>query len=202
MSSRRRRSVTVVLFCTAVLMPQTLVDAAPSGGALPPSLTRVLQIAGSAGVPADAVGVALNVTVTNPIAPGYLTVYPCGERPLASNLNYVADQTVPNFVIVAVDADGAVCIDTMSTTDVVVDLAGYIPAGSVVTPLPSPTRFLDTRVGLGAPQGQVAGLTVTKVSLAGGFGVPADAQSVVINATAVQPGATGYLSVFPSIVAR
>ena len=68
----------------------------PSGGALPPPLTLVIQIAGISGVPAYAVGVAINVTVTNPAAPGFLTVYPCGnDRPLVSNLNYIADQTVP-----------------------------------------------------------------------------------------------------------
>jgi hypothetical protein len=192
----RRRLAALALLCAVALMPQTPVTAAPSGGALPPPLTLMLQIAGESGVPADAVGVALNVTVTNPMAAGFLTVYPCGDRPLASNLNYVADQTVPNFVIAALDPDGAVCIDTMTTTDVVVDLAGYIPAGSDVTPLPAPTRFLDTRIGLGVPS-RVGGLTVTEVPLAGAFGVPADAQSVVINATVVDPEAAGFISVFP-----
>jgi hypothetical protein len=50
--------------------------------------------------------VALNVTVThteNPtIGDGYVTVYPCGTRPDASNLNFVAGQTIPNSVIAPV----------------------------------------------------------------------------------------------------
>src|SRR3954447_26728691 len=38
--------------------------------------TRSLQIAGVGGVPAGAIAVALNVTVTEPTAPGYVTVWP------------------------------------------------------------------------------------------------------------------------------
>jgi hypothetical protein len=173
------------------------VAAAPSGGALPPPLTLVLHVADDVDVPTDAVGVALNVTVTEPSAPGFLTVYPCGDRPLASNLNYVAAQTVPNFVVTAVDDGGDVCIETMSTTDVVVDIAGYIPLGSPLVPLDAPRRFLDTRAGVGAPTARVAGLSVLAVPIAGTSGVPADAGTVVFNATAVQPSGAGFLTVFP-----
>jgi hypothetical protein len=173
------------------------VHANPSGGALPPQLTLVVHVAGTAGVPGDAVGAAMNVTVTEPGAPGYLTVYPCGDRPLASNLNYVAGQTVPNFVIAGLDVDGDVCIDTIATTDVIVDIAGYIPPGSPVTPLPQPQRFLDTREGVGAPKARVAGLGILAVPIAGSFGVPPDAATVVFNATAVQPSGDGFLTVFP-----
>jgi hypothetical protein len=181
----------------AVVLQATSVGAAPSGGALPPPITLVLQVAGEAGVPLDAIGVALNVTVTNPAASGFLTVYPCGDRPLASNLNYVPDQTVPNFVVAGLDSLGEVCIDTMAITDVIVDIAGYIPSDSPIVPLPAPARFVDTRSGLGAPLRRVAGGAVLEVSLAGGFGVPADAATVIFNATAVQPSASGFLTVFP-----
>lgn len=44
---------------------------------------------------------ALNVTITGPTAAGDLTVYPGAQPlPLASNLNYVAGQTLPNVVLV------------------------------------------------------------------------------------------------------
>ena len=48
------------------------------------------------GVPADASAVSLNVTVTDPSDNGFVTVYPCGDRPLSSNVNFAAGQTVPN----------------------------------------------------------------------------------------------------------
>ncbi len=80
-------------------------------GPLVPMETVVLAL------PADTFGdslggsVVLNVTVDQASGPGYVTVWPCGpERPLASNVNYVAGATVPNLVIVGVGADGTVCM--------------------------------------------------------------------------------------------
>ena len=59
---------------------------------------RLTDLAGY--IPGDGVGaVSLNVTVTNPDASGFITVYPCGARTLVSSLNYVAGQTVANTVI-------------------------------------------------------------------------------------------------------
>jgi len=43
----------------------------------------------------------LNVSVTGPTAASYVTVWPAGSsQPLASNLNWVAGETVPNLVVV------------------------------------------------------------------------------------------------------
>ena len=71
---------------------------------------------GGSGVPGSGVGaVSLNVTVTEPVGPGFVTVYPCGTRPNSSNLNFVGGQTVPNAVIAPVSAQGEVCF--FSTQD-------------------------------------------------------------------------------------
>ncbi len=79
--------------------------------------------------PSGAIAVAINVTVTNPSAEGFLTVWPSGQdRPVASNLNYVAQETVANLVIVGVGSDGAVSIFAQRTTDVVVDVVGWFYA--------------------------------------------------------------------------
>src|SRR4051794_36970137 len=57
-------------------------------------------VAGRGGVPVDAVAVVLNVTVAGALGAGFLTVWPCGSTmPLASNLNFVAGQVVPNAVL-------------------------------------------------------------------------------------------------------
>ncbi len=168
----------------------------PSGGALPPVLTLVIPVAGLNGVPVDAAGVAMNVTVTAPAAPGFLTVYPCGDTPLASNLNYVHDQTVPNFVISGLSPDGDVCIDTSAVVDVVVDLAGYIPSGSPIVTLPEPARIVDSRQGIGVPGPMKAG-DVAEVQVAGVSGVPLDASIVLFNATVANTGSPGFLTVFP-----
>ena len=187
----------MVTFVVVAALAPTSVDAFPSGGALPPVLTLDIAVAGLDGVPIDAAGVALNVTVTNPAAPGFLTVYPCGaQRPTASNLNYVAEQTVPNFVISALSAEGDVCIDTMAVVDVVVDLAGYLPAGSPVVTLPEPKRIVDSRVSIGVPHRLAAG-DVATVQVTGSAGVPADASMVLVNTTAVDTGTAGFITVFP-----
>ena len=47
-------------------------------------------MAGQFNVPPDATAVVLNVTVVNPTAAGFMTVYPAGAAmPLASNIDYV-----------------------------------------------------------------------------------------------------------------
>ena len=71
--------------------------------------------------------VVLNVTVTNPTAVSYLTVYPSGTtRPLASDLNYAGGQTIPNLVVVKLGADGTISLyNNRGSADVVIDVAGW-----------------------------------------------------------------------------
>jgi hypothetical protein len=79
-------------------------------------------------VPATgAVAAVLNVTVTNTTASSYLTVWPDGTgRPLASDMNWVAGQTIPNLAIVKLGSNGKVDIFNFAgSTDVVVDVMGW-----------------------------------------------------------------------------
>ena len=56
------------------------------------------------GVPAEGVrSVMLNVTAAAPTNTSWLTVYP-NTVPNASNLNFVATQTIPNLVLAQVNA--------------------------------------------------------------------------------------------------
>lgn len=80
------------------------------------------------GVPADAGGVVVNVTVVSPDGAGYLTAYPYGAtRPLASSLNYVAGAIAGNEVIAPRTTGQAADLSLYSyaATDVVVDVVGY-----------------------------------------------------------------------------
>ena len=81
------------------------------------------------GVPASGVSaVALNVTVTAPFSAGFVTVYGDGTAlPVASNLNFVPDQSVPNLVIAPVGAGGVVDLYNGSggTIQLVADICGY-----------------------------------------------------------------------------
>jgi hypothetical protein len=86
-----------------------------------------LKVAGVAGVPANAKAVSLNVTVDQPSQTGWVTVWPAGQpRPLASNLNMVAGDTVPNQVIAAIGANGAVSLyNAFGNVHLIADLTGY-----------------------------------------------------------------------------
>ena len=99
-------------------------------GKVGPGQTLNLTVTGRGGVPASGVGtVALNVTVTNPSAPSFLTVWPTGAaRPNASNLNFTPGETIPNMVIVQVGTNGLVSIyNHAGATDVIVDVLGWFP---------------------------------------------------------------------------
>ena len=87
-----------------------------------------LHVAGAGGVPATGLdSVLLNVTVTEPSGPGHVRVYPCDTLPLASNLNYRSGQTVPNAVMAKVDpATGDVCLWSVASTHLVVDVTGFV----------------------------------------------------------------------------
>ena len=71
--------------------------------------TLTVQVTGEGGVPPGASAVVANVTATGATAESFLTAYPEGAtRPLASNLNFKAGQTVPNLVTVPLSASGAI----------------------------------------------------------------------------------------------
>ena len=155
-------------------------------------------------VPASGVGaVSLNVTVENPAADGFVTVYPCGTRQFVSSVNFVAGQTVANAVIAPVSADGTVCFYSTQAVDVVVDINGWLKAVSGYTAV-SPQRVFDTRPGQSSnaitsiEKSKVGGgssLEVKVVDLAGV--VPATGVSAVsINVTATNPEADGFVTVY------
>ncbi len=168
------------------------------GGSLPGGQTLEVQVAGLAGVPSDAVAVALNMTVVNARAAGFATVYPCGQpRPEASNLNYSAGQTVPNLVIAKPGVGGRVCVFSYSTVDLLADVSGFFPVGSGFAPVSNPTRILDTRNGIGSPVSGVGAGQTLEVQVAGLAGVPSDAVAVALNMTVVNARAAGFATVYP-----
>ena len=127
-----------------LLEPLRIVDTRQAVGTAPNAGgVVVMPIAGIAGVPADATGVMLNLTAVAPFGAGYLTAYPCNAGPpTASNLNVRTGVTRANFVLVAPDADGEICVFTSTSTDVVVDLLGWVGDAFVGI---VPSRLLDTR---------------------------------------------------------
>ena len=188
------------------LSPVRLLDTRTGFGS-PKGATQsvTLQITGRGGVPTSAVSaVALNLTVTQPKGSGYVSAYPTGgNRPVVSNINYTAKQTVANLVIVPVGAGGKVTLYSYRPAQLVADVSGYFttaltasPASGLFQPL-SPSRLMDTRNGLGAST-PGAGRQV-KIKVTGNGGVPAsNVSAVVLNTTVAGSTAAGYLTAYPT----
>jgi murein DD-endopeptidase MepM/ murein hydrolase activator NlpD len=171
-----------------------------------------LQVTGQGGVPATSVsGVVLNVAVTNPSIGGYLTVYPTGSaRPLTSNLNFSAGQTLANRAIMGLGTGGKVTIfNGYGRSDVIVDVTGWFTDASATADGSgqyhglTPARVVDSRFGTGGLSRPLAPGQAVAITLAGAGGVPAMNASVaptavISNVTVTNTSGVGYLVVYPS----
>lgn len=91
-----------------------------------------------------------NLTVTEAQGSGYFTAFPCEQqRPVVSNLNFVAGQTVSNMAAVRTNSAGEFCLFTSRAAHVVFDEV----ATSAVINAGLPVRTADSRRDwLGASQ--------------------------------------------------
>lgn len=195
---------------TALYSPVTPARIADTRSGVGPSprltagQTMVLYVNGNAGVPANAVAVAMNVTADNPTVDGVITVYPCDRpRPETSSLNPARGTARANLVVSAVSASGTVCLYTMYPTELIVDVFGWFgPTGTRLTAT-VPFRFTDTREvfndelnagtdGLRLEPGQVI-----EIPMAGRRGIPAGAVAVSANITATDESGPGWVSAWP-----
>lgn len=181
--------------------PSRILDTRVNGGPLRAGEVRRLQVVGTAGVPAGATAVVLNVTGVGATARTDVRVWPtrAGAPPLVSNLNPAPGRTTAASVVVPVGADGSISLrNHAGRVDLVVDLLGrYTPgaASSVFAPV-EPVRLLDTRAaGEALGPGGVRDLVV-----AGAGPVPAPGTAVLLNVTAVEPTAASTdVRVFPAL---
>ncbi len=92
-----------------------------------PGATLVLHVTGVAGVPTDADGVVINVTLVTPTGYTYETTFPTGTtRPTASSLNANPGTVIPNLVTAKVGTGGDISLfNFVGSTDMVVDIVGY-----------------------------------------------------------------------------
>src|SRR3954453_4498915 len=133
-----------------VARPSTRIYDSRSGARIAPGATKTVPL--PAGVPADAVALALNVTITESGAPGFVTEFPAGR-------------TMPTSSILNVDQAGqtraAAGIFPVSNSGVALFLPGAAQIGGARpesftaqappggaggrSPAGDPTRLLDTR---------------------------------------------------------
>ena len=124
---------------------------------------------GNCTLPSELTALSLNVTIVDPTANSYLTVFPAGGSvPTASNLNFVANQApVPNAVTVAVAADGRISFyNNGGSVNVIADVVGYFTKSEAAARLPlvysdyASAQFTFTTTGCG-PRGMRVVVTHT-----------------------------------------
>jgi serine protease len=157
------------------------------------------------GVPSSARAFALSITAQPTGSLGFLTAYPTGQdRPLASTLNSWDGQVVPNAALVSAGTNGAISVYVSNESHVVVDIAGYFapanqtPAGNLFYPA-SPCRVADTRESGGILNGQTARNFPVAAS---GCAITTQAQSYVLNTTAVPVASLAFVTLWPSSLQR
>ncbi|MDA9292975.1 hypothetical protein N9Q18_00660 [bacterium] len=194
------------------LAPARLLDTRPQGATIDNQFSRIgrrsagkvteLKVTGRGGVPANASAVMLNVTATNASSRGYVTVWPCGNMPEASTLNYSTSGATANNALAKVGSGGKVCFYNSSAVELIVDVNGETPPDTAIGTL-TPARLMDTR-----PQGATIDLEfsgfgrrsagqVTQLTVEGRGGVPANSEIVVLNVTATGASSRGYVTVWP-----
>ena len=158
---------------------------------------------GAAGVPTSGVAaVSLNVTVIDPIGAGFVTVYPCGDRPLTSSLNFATGQVVPNAVIAPVSPNGEVCFYSSSPTPPRRRHQRLVRArGRVRRVVAGAGVRYSPRRGTGRGVGRQAALRRRRRvdgKVTGVAGVPAAGVGAVsLNVTVVDPVGSGFVTVYP-----
>jgi hypothetical protein len=179
--------------------PTRLLDTRTGGQvALGPGEARKLQV----GTPGQYQGAILNVTATQASEASHITVYPsdAGARPLASNLNVLPGESVPNLVVTKVAADGSVMLfNAAGSTHLVVDLMGRFDgdrssgAGRFVPK--DPKRLMDTRWwDLATHAGSELPVGVTGLS----GSLPFEWSAVVANTTVTETTAESHLTAWPA----
>lgn len=110
-------------------LPTRILDTRDPGiGPLGPGQTGTLQLTDSSGQPVSGVSsVVLNVTVTNPTASSYLSLWGDGfVQPFTSDLNFTRGLTVANLVVVGLGPNASFDIyNAAGSTDVIIDLVGF-----------------------------------------------------------------------------
>ncbi|TPW13880.1 MAG: polysaccharide deacetylase [Acidimicrobiaceae bacterium] len=188
-----------------VLDTRTGIGRGGVAGAVDPGQSIDLQVTGVGGVPVSGINaVALNVTVDQPSASGFVTTWPTGEpRPNASTHNFVPNLTAANLVLAKVGANGKVSLfNSSGATHLIADVVGYFSAsGGAFVPV-TPERLLDTRDGTGGVLGALGPTVNVGASLADGTPVPSSATAVIVNITAVNSTLPSYVTAWPAGLTR
>jgi hypothetical protein len=191
------------------LAPVRVLETRPTGniglpGPIPANQNKEFDVAGVLTVPADAVAVTGNLTVTAPSGTGFVTLSstPPPAVPKTSTINFPAGDTRANGVTVKLSPAGSLFVvynaPAGKTTHLIFDVTGYYVedgTGAKFVAI-SPGRRMDTRFA--APQeglaGPFAANTARTLVIEPYQGVPANATAITGNLTVVGQQRAGYVS--------
>lgn len=158
-----------------------------------------VTVAGRGGIPATgAVAAVLSVTAPKPAASGWVAAWATGTtRPGGADLQVTGGSSSTGLVTSLIGSTGRVSLYTTTTTDLTVDVVGWVRVGSDVTVL-RPTRVLDTR-----SSGIVAAGTSVRAPVLGVGGVPtAGVIGALVSITTVGSTGAGALVAYPAGTTR
>ncbi len=143
------------------------------------------------------------MTAINPTTSAFLTVYPCGSpQPTAANLNSPAGGVVNNLTLARIGTDGTICVFSSAATDLVVDVAAFVPAkGGLLSIVPA--RLYETRTGLptiDAKQQATGRIGVNReiqIQTLNRGGIPEGASGIMLNVAAIKPTTGGFFTLYP-----
>ncbi len=153
-----------------------------------------------AGVPADATALAVSVTLTDTDQPSYVTAYPAGAaRPNASVVNTDPLERARAVTVLAPVSPAGLALFRSAPSNVIVDVVGWFTG-------PSSAPGTDGLFVANGPRRAWDSRSTNDPLHPGGTAerslVPAQAAAAVINVTAVDATAPGFVSAFPAGMAR
>jgi alpha-tubulin suppressor-like RCC1 family protein len=125
--------------------PTRLLDTRQGSKPAMGSITRVETGMGGAS------SALVNITMSEADATGYVTIDRCSALTAGpqtrSNGNYTAEANIANLAVVPLDPDGAICIYTERSAQLILDIQGvFTPGGTLGFDRVDSIRLLDTRL--------------------------------------------------------
>ncbi len=170
------------------------------------STPRTFAVAGTNGIPGDAVAITGNLTVAGQTSAGYVSLGPVStSNPSSSTLNFPAGDNRANNVTLALASDGSLAAVFKGAAgahaNLILDVTGYFEVGTGDTYNPvTPSRILDSRHAVGVGAAFVANVPqsfpVRNVTI-GTVTIPPEATAITANLTVTGQTKAGYVSVTP-----
>ena len=181
-------------------------DGVGLSGPFSANVARSLQIGGVLGIPADAVAVTGNLTVTLQTQAGFLAVTPKpNNSPSTSTLNFPAGDNRANNITSPLATDGKISIvykaTNGKTAHVILDVTGYFlnDATSATYKTIEPARSMDSRDATGGVTGPFVDGVVQSWDVADVGDIPADAVAVTGNLTVTGQSSRGFAAIGPNV---